>query len=147
MDMLWWHWAVLGLVLALLELASPGGFFIIFFGVGALLVSLLTFFGFGGPAWLQWLLFTIFSIVSLTVFRDPLLRRIRVSDRGKRVDDLTHDICMAIDDIAPGEVGRVELRGSAWKARNVGTAAIAKGLRCSVRKVDGLLLHITVEGA
>ncbi len=147
MDMLWWHWAVLGLVLALLELASPGGFFIIFFGVGALLVSLLTFFGFGGPAWLQWLLFTVFSIVSLTVFRDPLLRRIRVGDRGKRIDDLTHDICMAMDDIAPGEVGRVELRGSAWKARNVGTAAIAKGLRCSVRKVDGLLLHITLEGA
>ena len=37
MDMQWWHWAVLGLVLGLLELATPGGFFILFFGVGALL--------------------------------------------------------------------------------------------------------------
>ena len=39
MDMQWWHWAVLGLVLGLLELATPGGFFIVFFGVGAMLVS------------------------------------------------------------------------------------------------------------
>ena len=147
MDMLWWHWAVLGLVLALLELASPGGFFIIFFGAGALLVSALSFFGVGGPAWLQWLLFTVFSIVALAVFRDPLLRRMRAGEPAGRVDDLTLDICTTIDDIPPGEVGRVELRGSAWKARNVGTVAIAKGLRCSVRKVDGLTVHITLEGA
>ena len=39
MDMQWWHWAVLGLGLGLLELATPGGFFILFFGIGALLVS------------------------------------------------------------------------------------------------------------
>ena len=26
MDMQWWHWAVLGLALGLLELATPGGF-------------------------------------------------------------------------------------------------------------------------
>ena len=39
MDMQWWHWAVLGLGLGLLELATPGGFFILFFGVGALLVA------------------------------------------------------------------------------------------------------------
>ena len=34
LDMLWWHWIVLGLVLAALEMAGAGGFFIIFFGVG-----------------------------------------------------------------------------------------------------------------
>jgi membrane protein implicated in regulation of membrane protease activity len=138
---------VLGLVLALLELISPGGFFIIFFGAGALFVSLLTFFGIAGPAWVQWLLFTICSIGALRLFRDPLLRRLRATEPAGRVDDLTHDVCVAIDDIPAGEIGRVELRGSAWKARNVGTAAIAKGLRCSVRKVDGLMLHITLEQA
>ncbi len=37
--MIWWYWVVLGLLLTGLELATPGGFFVIFFGVGALLVG------------------------------------------------------------------------------------------------------------
>ena len=62
MDMQWWHWAVLGLVLGLFELATPGGFFILFFGVGALLVSLLSIGGIAGPLWVQWVLFGGVSI-------------------------------------------------------------------------------------
>ncbi len=147
MDMLWWHWAVLGLVLAALELASPGGFFIIFFGVGALVVGLLTFLGVGGPAWLQWLLFTILSLAALKLFRDPLLRHMRTGAATGPVDALTSDIAIALDDIAPGQVGRAELRGSAWSARNVGATPLHKAQRCAVRKVDGLMLHITQEGA
>ena len=41
MDMLWWHWIAFGLVLAGFEMLTPGGFFVVFFGVGALLVGLL----------------------------------------------------------------------------------------------------------
>ncbi len=33
MDILWWHWLVLGLFLVLVELAAAGGFYVIFFGV------------------------------------------------------------------------------------------------------------------
>ncbi len=144
--MLWWHWAVLGVVLALLELASPGGFFIIFFGAGALVVGLLSFFDLAGPLWVQWLLFSGLSIAALVLFRDPLLQRMRLGAPGPTVDALTSDIAIASDDIAPGAVGRAELRGSAWSARNVGTVAVAKGQRCVVRRVDGLMLHISGEG-
>ena len=62
MDMQWWHWAVLGLALGLLELATPGGFFILFFGIGALLVSVLVMLGIAGPLWLQWTLFPVLSV-------------------------------------------------------------------------------------
>ena len=121
MDMQWWHWAVLGLVLGLLELATPGGFFILFFGVGALLVSVLSMIGIAGPLWLQWVLFGILSVVTLFFFRDPLL--------------------------LPGAFGRAELRGTSWSALNVGLAVLHRGQRCAVRKVDGLTLHISAEGA
>jgi regulator of protease activity HflC (stomatin/prohibitin superfamily) len=33
----WWIWIVLGLVLLLGELVTPGGFYILFFGVGAII--------------------------------------------------------------------------------------------------------------
>ena len=43
--MLWWYWIVLGLALVALELATPGGFFVIFFAVAALPSALLTLVG------------------------------------------------------------------------------------------------------
>jgi membrane protein implicated in regulation of membrane protease activity len=39
-------------------------------------------------------------------------------------------------------MGRVELRGTVWSARNTGDAAIHAGQRCSVERVDGLTLDI-----
>ena len=39
--MTWWYWLVLGLVLIALEMASAGGFYIIFFGVAGVVVALL----------------------------------------------------------------------------------------------------------
>jgi membrane protein implicated in regulation of membrane protease activity len=147
MDMQWWHWAVLGLGLGLLELATPGGFFILFFGIGALLVSLLSLVGIAGPPWVQWVTFGALSIVSLFFFRDPLLRRMRASERNIPIDQLTSDIAVAKEDILPGAMGRAELRGSAWSALNIGGTALHRGQRCAVRKVEGLTLHLTAEGA
>ena len=43
--MLWWYWIVLGLALVALELATPGGFFVIFFAIAALAVGALTLVG------------------------------------------------------------------------------------------------------
>jgi membrane protein implicated in regulation of membrane protease activity len=144
--MLWWHWIVLGLVLAGLELASAGGFFIIFFGAGAVVVGLLTLVDAAGPLWVQWLLFSILSLLALAFFRNPLLKRIRAQSPSGQVDSLTADVATALEDIAPGAVGQAELRGAPWSARNVGGAPLVKGQRCMVRRVDGLLLLITAEG-
>jgi inner membrane protein len=138
---------VLGLVLAALELISPGTFFIIFFGVGALVVGVLTLFNLAGPVWVQWLLFSVISVLALLLFRNPLLRLMRADpSTHTAVDSLTNDIATALDDIPPAEMGRAELRGSAWTARNAGTTPIKKGQRCVVQRVEGLKLHIVPEG-
>jgi membrane protein implicated in regulation of membrane protease activity len=147
MDMQWWHWAVLGLGLGLLELATPGGFFIVFFGVGALLVGLLSLLGVAGPPWAQWVTFGVLSVGTLFFFRDPLLRRMRAGERNVPIDQLTSDIAVAKEDILPGAMGRAELRGSAWSALNIGATALHRGQRCAIRKVEGLTLHLTAEGA
>jgi membrane protein implicated in regulation of membrane protease activity len=146
MEMQWWHWAVLGLVLGLFEIATPGGFFIVFFGVGAIVVGVLTAADLAGPLWVQWILFSVVSVVSLLVFRDPLLRKMRASEHAGPIDALTSDIAIAKEDIPAGAVGRAELRGTVWSARNVGGSVLVRGQRCAVRKVDGLLLHLTPEG-
>jgi hypothetical protein len=146
MDMLWWHWIAIGLALAGLELLTPGGFFIIFFGVGALVVGLLSLVGLDGPLWVQWLLFTLVSVVLLGLFRKPLLERLRGREEHGPIDALVGEVATPFTDIAPGSVGRAELRGSGWQARNTGTTTAVRGARCRVIRVDGLMIDIEPEG-
>jgi inner membrane protein len=75
MTIAWWHWLALGLVLIALEMRTHGGFYILVFGVTAIFVSGLSLLEFAGPPWVQLLLFTSISVVSLLVFRDPHKRR------------------------------------------------------------------------
>src|SRR5262245_58416810 len=107
--MTWWLWVLLGLILLGLELASAGGFFVIFFGVGAFLVGLLIGVGAVEAAWLQWLLFTALSIISLLLFRRPLLEwmKRRETPRGP-VDSLVGQTAVLTEDLPSGGVGKAE---------------------------------------
>lgn len=144
--MLWWHWAVLGFVLAGLEILTPGGFYLLFFGLGGLAVAGLALVGAAGPLWMQLLLFSVFSIASLALFRNPLLRMMQArTGAAAQVDRLVGELAIPPADIQPGAVGKAELRGTSWTARNSGPAVIAGGRRCRVTQVDGLVITIEPE--
>jgi inner membrane protein len=136
---------VLGLVLAAIELATPGGFFVIFFGVAAVVVGILDVAGVAPQAWQQWLLFSIIAIVSLRIFRKPLLDKMRLTDPQVPVDSLVGEVAVTSTGIAPGEHGRAELRGSTWAVRNIDTTPLAAGQRCRVAAVQGLMLDVRPE--
>ena len=61
----WWIWILLGLLLLLTELVTPGGFYILFFGIGAVIVGILTGFKASGPPWFQFILFSVLSVLCL----------------------------------------------------------------------------------
>lgn len=143
--MTWWLWVILGLVLAAVELATPGGFFVIFFGIAALVVGMLELLGLAQPLWLQWLLFSVIAVVALRLFRKPLLDRLRIGEGPDRVDTLVGEVALASLNLEPGQYGRAELRGSSWQARNVGPAPLAAGQRARVVAVNGLVLDIRPE--
>ena len=143
----WWHWMAAGLVLVVLELAAPGGFFVIFFGLAALVVGALVFLDIGGPLWVQLLAFSVLSAAFLLLFRNPLMRRMKFDRGTDDLDNLTGEPATALDDIAPAEAGRVELRGTTWRARNGGPAPIARGSRVRVVAVDRLTVVVIPEGA
>lgn len=144
--MVWWLWLVLGLLLAGLELLTPGGFFLIFFGTAALAIGVLAGLDLAGPIWLQWLLFSALSVVSLLFFRDPLLARMRRGTAlGTAIDSLVGEVATPLEDIGPDAIGRAELRGTTWTARNGDGRPLARGQRCLVQRVDGLMLWIRAE--
>lgn len=144
--MSWWHWLVLGLVLVLLEMAASGGLYVIFFGVAAIAISALHLFDLAGPVWVQLLLFSAISIGALLAFRGPLLRRIQPESPADR-DSPVGEIAVPLEEIPPGGVGRAELRGTVWTARNAGLAPLGRGERCRVVKVERLMIHLEAEGA
>ena len=143
----WWHWLAVGLVLVVLELAAPGGFFVIFFGLAAMAVGVLMLAGVAGEVWVQLLLFSVLSAVFLLLFRNPLLRRFNFDRGTDEIDNLTGEPATALDDIAPSDAGRVELRGTTWRARNGSELPISRGARVRVIAVDRLTVVVIPEGA
>ena len=144
--MLWWQWAVAGLALVALEMLTPGGFYLVFFGLGALLVAALVGLDVIDTLWVQWLAFSILSIAGLLFFRNPLLRWMKQrSGEPKAVDTLVGETVTPAEDLAPGSIGRAELRGSTWQAKNGGSGPIRAGTRCRVVRVDELVIWIEPE--
>ncbi len=143
--MLWWLWLLLGLALLGLEALTPGGFFVLFFGCAALVVGTVTGLGFGGPVWVQWLLFSALSVSSLLLFRGKLLAWAEARPRGGAIDRLEGEIAVLLEDLAPGAIGKAELRGTAWNAQNSGRRPLSKGQRCRVARVEGLTLWLQAD--
>lgn len=141
----WWHWLVLGLVLVVLEMAASGGFYVIFFGVAALAIGALRVVGVADAAWQQLLLFSVLSVGSLVLFRNPMIRWLHL-DQGKAdVDSLAGELALPLEDIPAGAVGRAECRGTVWQARNATDRLLPKGSRCVIDTVSGLTLFIREE--
>jgi membrane protein implicated in regulation of membrane protease activity len=147
MDILWWHWVVLGLFLILVELAAAGGFYVIFFGIAALLVGLLSSMHAAGSIGAQLILFSVLSVASLLLFRDALVQHFQGDPRATEIDQLVGEVAIVLEELPPGAVGKVELRGTTWSARTSTGALLPRGTRCRVTSVDGLTLSVAPEGA
>ena len=142
--MIWWYWLLLGLVLLAVEMTTPGGFYMFFFGLAALIVGALAGLEWLNTAWLQWLLFSILSLISLFLFRNSLLAWMKAREPiGQDVDSMVGETAVLIEELPAGAVGKVELRGTTWNARNAGQTVLTKGHRARVERVEGLTLWIS----
>lgn len=139
----WWLWTLVGLLLLAGELLTPGGFYLIFFGAGALAVGLIKLIlGIQFNLAMEGLLFVVISVAAMMLFRKPLLQRFQRLSPTSNVDNLTSEIATALEDIPAGGRGKAELRGTSWNAQNLGDAPIIKATRCQVERVDGLTLLV-----
>ncbi len=135
----WWSWLLLGFALLGGEMLAPGGFYLLFVGIGAVIVGLLALANLAGPSWTQWLLFTLLSALSLTMLRSRLARSILPASAGKEIVGETVELTTAIQ---PDGVGQARFRGSVWKVYNAGSRALEVGARCRVDEVKGITLTV-----
>jgi membrane protein implicated in regulation of membrane protease activity len=139
--MVWWLWVLAGIVLLAFEVATPGGLFALFFGVGALCVAPLAAFGLSDTV--QWLAFSVLSLLGLGTLRGPLLRRLE--RQPARTAELVGEHAVLLADLPAGGEVQAELRGTTWSARAASGIPLARGQRCVVERVEGLTLWLRAE--
>jgi membrane protein implicated in regulation of membrane protease activity len=136
-----------GAALLVVELMMPGSFFVLFFGIGAIVVGALVGLGTIGEPWVEWLLFSVVSVGSLVGFRQRLLARLQQSRTSTvGTETIVGASATLLDDLEPGAVGRAELRGSVWSVRSHADVRLERGRRCQVERVDGLTLWVRAPG-
>jgi len=134
-------WFLIGLVLFLLELVLPG-FVIFFFGVGAWITALLCLVANPGIN-LQVIVFAITSVLSLILLRKMIQKRFFYSkeELSKEVEDeFTGKEAVAVDDFEPGKTGKVDFKGTSWKAES--SSPIQKGDRVIIKEKEDFKLIV-----
>lgn len=147
MELAWWHWMVLGLGLGLAELVVPS-FFIIWFGLGALLVGVAMLMAPTMAFSTQILLWTVASVL-MTVLWFRVFRRDGGKTRSGQADGALGEIGILVRAVEP--LGVASARGEVRFQKPVmgsdvwpclADEAIAAGERVRVLAVDGQLLKV-----
>jgi membrane protein implicated in regulation of membrane protease activity len=103
-------------------------------------------FNLAGPAWVQVILFSVISVGMLWLFRERLLQ-LTQGATPHNVDSLVGETAIIMEEIPTNGIGKAEMRGTSWNARNIGDKPLARGERCRVERVDGLTLVVRRETA
>jgi hypothetical protein len=142
MDLLWWHWLALGLLLVGAEMLVPT-FFLLWFGLGALLTGLIVAglpLGFAG----QFLLWAASSLVMMAVwlkwFKNP--DRTRSGQAKEGVLGVAGLVTRAVPEMGEGEIlfQRPVLGADRWPA--VADEPIPAGVKARVVDVLGQTLKV-----
>lgn len=146
MELAWWHWMVLGMTLVALEMLVTT-FFLLWFGMGALLVGLLMLLAAPGFA-VQMVLWAVLSVamtgVWLKFFKNPDRTR---SGRAKEgVRGVAGLVTKPITETSAGEMmfQRPVLGADRWPV--VADEPIAAGERACIVDVLGQTLKVTKVG-
>ncbi|NOY22497.1 MAG: NfeD family protein [Acidobacteria bacterium] len=137
-------WFIVGIVLMLLEMAVPG-LVIIFFGIGAIAVSVTCMIA-SPSLTMQLVIFIVVSGFSLALLRRWLKTRFFSSKDGLDgdptvLDEFTGKTAVVDQPIAPGRPGKVEFKGTHWKAE--AEEKIATGEIVVILEKDNITLKVS----
>jgi membrane protein implicated in regulation of membrane protease activity len=143
--MQWWAWVAVGAILLGSELAFVDAqFYLVFVGAAAFAVGILQLAGLASAAWAQWFLFAFLAGFGMLTFRRRIYESLRGSLPAMRAGPAGETVILPAA-LPPGDICRIEFRGSSWSARNGGKSVIAAGSRARIERIDGLTLVVHGE--
>lgn len=144
--MAWWIWVVAGLVFLAGEILTPGGLYLLFFGIAALIVGLIVALGVPIPLWGEGVFFVLLAGLSVLALRKPAQAWLkRDTSNQSSGSSILGAEAIALETIQPGEDGTVNLHGTVWQAQNATELTIPIHARCYVRAIVGVTLHVGPE--
>ena len=137
----WWIWMILAAICIIGEVFTAG-FFLLWFGIGALVAGLLALMGLGA-GW-QWAAFVVVSGVLLVVSRRFAERFTKKQPPGIGADRFIGKQGIVLEEIDNAKnTGRVRVDKEEWRADSDGDEAIPVGKRVAVTRLDGT--HMVVK--
>lgn len=135
---MWSIWLIIAGACFIVEMITIG-FFIFWFGIGALL-AMITSFIFPDNIFLQALIFTISSII-LLILTKPLVEKFTKKD--KKIETNAYSIIgkkgIVVQDINPTfGVGQIKVAGEVWSAKTNDGSIIEKGSEIEIINIDGV---------
>lgn len=138
---LWWIWIIIAAFFAISEIFTAG-FFILWFGIGALVAGVLALLGVG-IIW-QWVAFVVVSGILVAISRKFADRVTKQQPPGIGADRLIDKIGVVLEDIHNIEnTGRVRIDKDEWRADSETGGTIPKGTEVIVTRLDGT--HVVVK--
>jgi membrane protein implicated in regulation of membrane protease activity len=132
---IWWLWFGFAAIFIIGEIFTEG-FFLLWFGIGAVVSGVLAIFGVG-PAW-QWAVFVVVSGVLFAVSRRFADRFTHKQPPGIGADRLIGRKGVVLEDIDNlHNVGKVRIDKEEWRAESEDDSTIPTGARIEVVKLDG----------
>ena len=133
----WLIWLSAGIILAILEVFTPG-FFIVGIGVSLVITALPA--ALGLPFWVQLLVCGVMILIFFLLVR-PIVMKIPHSDSKKTgTAALMGEEGIVVETITRIEGGRVKVGGEVWKAKSDET--IEKDSLVIVTGVEGVTLNV-----
>jgi membrane protein implicated in regulation of membrane protease activity len=137
----WWGWFALGAALLGAELMVATDFWLATIGAAAMVMGLVLTLVEPPLVWIEWIEFAVLAVAFNALFRRRLNERWLGKPPGLE-PELVGESGVAVAEIAPGAQGSVELRGSTWQARNVGSETLAARAPVRVTGVRGIVLEV-----
>jgi membrane protein implicated in regulation of membrane protease activity len=124
-------------------LGVEAAFYLVFIGLAAMATGLVELAGADLEPWMQWILFSIISVVFMVIFRKKLYAMLRGSGVGYETGP-AGEIVTVEEALQPGQSGRMSYRGTDWTIVNDSHQAFSAGQRVRISRVDGLKLNLEI---
>ncbi len=141
----WWIWIVVGFGCLTFELATPGSFVFLFFGLAGLVVAALAGWAHLDLVWQQSVAFVTTATLGLLLLRRRFSALLRPRGAQAQVSSMLGEIALTLEPIAAGAIGKVECHGTNWTGHNLGAQALDLGQRCRIDQIEGLTLMLRAE--